>query len=244
MDLVIPISAKRCALTLGLIVGVLVALSVGTSVLSFAPITDPFLGKARDTVVRLLWLDGEANIPTWYSASLLLLCAFLLAIIAWAHRQRDTVYDVRWLILAVVFVLLSLDETAQLHELAIVPLRDRFHPTGFLYYAWIVPAGICAAAFALAYVSFLARLPRRTARLICLSGALYVGGAIGMEALSGELASLHGEHNLGYHAIITVEELLEMVGLVVFIYTLLDYIGRQFPALRLRVTVSSAPEQP
>ena len=65
-----------------------------------------------------------------------------------------------------------------------------------------------------------------------------------MEALSGELASLHGEHNLGYHAIITVEELLEMVGLVVFIYTMLDYIGRQFPALRLRVTVSSAPEQP
>jgi hypothetical protein len=244
MDTVIPISAKRSAFALTLIVGALVALSVGASALSFAPIHDPLLSKVRDTLVRLFWLDGEANVPTWYSASLLLLCASLLAIIAGAHRQRDTVYDIRWLILAVVFLLLSLDETAQLHELAIAPLRERFHTTGFLYYAWIVPAGICSGLFALAYLGFLAKLPVQTARLMVLAGALYVGGALGVESLSAKQASLHGEHTIAYHAIITVEELLEMSGLVVFIYALLDYIGRQFPALQLRVSVSSAPEQP
>ena len=244
MDTVIPISAKRSAFTLALVMGVLVALSVAGTALSFAPIHDPFLSKVRDTLVRLFSLDGEANFPTWYSASLLLLCAFLLAMIAYARRQRDTVHDSRWLILAVVFLLLSLDETAQLHELAIAPLRERFHPTGFLYYAWIVPAGICAGIFALAYLSFLAKLPVQTARLMVLAGALYVGGAIGVESLSAKQASLHGEHNIAYHAIITVEELLEMAGLVVFIYALLDYIGRQFPALQLRVSVGSAPEQP
>lgn len=244
MDTVIALSARRSAFTLTLILGVLVVLSVAASALSFAPIHDPLLSKVRDTWVRLFWLDGEANVPTWYSASLLLLCASLLAIIAGAHRQRDTVNDIRWLILAVVFLLLSLDETAQLHELAIAPLRERFHPTGFLYFAWIVPAGICAGLFALAYLGFLARLPAQTARLMVLAGALYVGGAIGLESLSGEQASLHGEHTIAYHAITTVEELLEMAGLVVFIYALLDYIGRQFPALHVRVSVSSAPEQP
>jgi hypothetical protein len=140
--------------------------------------------------------------------------------------------------------LLSLDETAQLHELSIAPLRERFHTTGFLYYAWIVPAGICVGIFASAYVGFLAKLPRPTARLIVLAGVLYVGGALGVESVSGKQASLYGEYSAGYHAIITIEELLEMSGLIVFIYALLDYMGRQFPALQLRVSVSSTPEQP
>jgi hypothetical protein len=242
MHIVIPTSAKRVAVTLSLIVVVLVAMSVGASFLSFAQVDDPLLSKIRDTAVRLLWLDGEANIPTWYSASLLLLCASLLGIIACAHRHRDRVHGVRWVILALVFGLLSLDEMAQLHELSIAPLRERFHTTRFLYYAWVIPAGVSVGIFALAYLSFLARLPGKTARLILLAGALYVGGAIGVEALSGAQSFLHGEHNVGYHAIITLEELLEMTGLVVFIYALLDYIGHQFTTLQFRVSVRSARE--
>jgi hypothetical protein len=69
-----------------------------------------------------------------------------------------------------------------------------------------------------------------------MAGALFVGGALGVEAVSGKHASLHGEQNLTYHLIITIEELLEMAGLVVFVYALLDYIGRQFANVGFHVT--------
>jgi hypothetical protein len=235
MDIAILVSAKRCAIALGLVTGLIVAASVGASFLSFVPIHDPLLAHLRDTAVRLTWLDQECNVPSWYSASLLLGCAVLLAIIAAAHRQQRDGNPGRWLILSLIFLLLSLDETAQLHELSITPLRQGFHATGFFYYPWIILGGIAVTLFVVSYLSFLARLPQRTRRLFILAGALFVGGALGVEAISGEQASLHGEHNATYHAITTVEESLEMAGVVVFIYALLDYISRQFTSLRVHV---------
>jgi uncharacterized protein DUF6064 len=235
MDVAIPVSAKRCALALGLIVVALVAASLGATLLSFQAIDDPFLREVRESVIRLVWVDEEGNIPAWYSASLFLLCSFLLATIASAERQRQSRHSVGWLILSLVFVYLSLDESAQLHELSIPPLRDLFNPTGLLYYPWIVPAGICAALFALGYWRFLSRLPARTRWLFLLAGGVFVAGALGIEALSGKQAVLHGKENLTYHLIITVEELFEMAGLIVFIYALLDYISRQFTKLSFEV---------
>jgi hypothetical protein len=238
MDIELQVSPKRWTAALGLVVALLVAASVGASYLSFVSIDNPVLSHVRDTVVRLTWVDEECNIPSWYSASLLLLCSLLLGIIAAAQRQRRDGYFGHWLALALIFLLLSLDETAQLHELSIAPLRDRFHATGLLYYAWIVPAGVGVALFGLSYLRFLAALPARSRRLFLVAGAIYVGGALGVEALSGAQASRHGEHNPIYHAIVTVEESLEMVGLVVFIYALLDYLSRQFTTVRLHVASS------
>jgi hypothetical protein len=235
MDVTIPVSAKRCAVALSLIVAVLVAGSLGASSLSFVAIDDPFLGEVRESVVRLAWVDEEGNIPAWYSASLLLLCSLLLAAIACAQRQRRDRNVVYWLVLSLIFAFLSLDETAQLHELSIRPLQDMFGATGFLHYAWIIPAGLCVVLFVLAYLSFLAKLPARTRRLFLVAGAAFVGGAIGVEAISGKHASLHGEDNLTYHLIITLEELFEMSGLVLFIYALLDYISRQFTKVSFQV---------
>lgn len=236
MDVAIPVSAKRCGLALGFIVVALMAASLGATLLSFQVIDDPFLREVKESVIRLAWVDEEGNIPAWYSASLFLLCSFLLATTAAAERQRQSRYAVGWLILSLVFVYLSLDESAQLHELSIPPLRHLFNPTGALYYPWIVPAGICVALLLLGYWKFLTRLPARTRWLFLVAGAVFVGGAIGVEAVSGKHASLHGEENLTYHLIITVEELFEMSGLVLFIYALLDYISRQFPKLGFEVS--------
>jgi hypothetical protein len=118
-----------------------------------------------------------------------------------------------------------------LHELSIAPIRSAFGTTGLLYYGWIVPAGICVALLVLSYRRFLRSLPSRTRHLFLLAGAIFVGGAIGIEAVSGLHASVHGEESLIYHLIITVEELLEMSGVVLFIYALMDYMGRQIGRL-------------
>lgn len=235
MDVSIPVSAKRCAAVLSLIVAVVVITSLGAGLLSFVPIRDPFLNEVKESVVRLAWVDGEGNIPAWYSASLLIFCSLLLAAITAAEKSHGGRYIAHWLFLSLIFVFLSLDESAQLHELSIAPLRELFGATGFLHYTWIVPAGICVALLVIAYLGFLAKLPARTRRLFLMAGAVYVGGAMGVEAVSGKHASVHGRHNLTYHLIITVEELLEMAGAVLFIYALLDYVGRRFPKLGFEV---------
>jgi hypothetical protein len=179
----------------------------------------------------LAWVDGEGNIPTWYSAALLLISCLLLFAIARVHRHNGLGFVRHWLILSLVFLYLSLDETSQLHELSIPPIRSAFGTTGLLYYGWIVPAGICVALLVLSYRRFLRNLPTRTRNLFLLAGAVFVGGAIGIEAVSGLHASVHGEESLSYHLIITVEELLEMSGVVLFIYALMDYMGHQMSRL-------------
>lgn len=235
MDLAISVSARRCALGLALIVALIVVASVGASFLSFAQISDPFLREVRESIVRLLWLDGEGNIPAWYSAVLLFLCALLLGAITIAHHYQADGKLSGWLFLTLIFLFLSLDEIAQFHELSIAPLRTRFELTGFFHYAWIVPATLAVVLFFLAYARFIVRLPSRTRQLFLLAGAVYIAGALGVEAISGKQASLHGEQNLTYHAIITVEELFEMAGITLFLYALLDYIGRQFTGLTFHI---------
>jgi hypothetical protein len=236
MNVVIPLSPKQCALVLAFITTLLVVASLGATLLSFTAVADPFLREVRESVIRLAWLDGEGNLPAWYSACLLLLCSILLTAIASAERQRQSRYAVGWLVLALIFLFLSLDETAQLHELSIAPLQDTFSASGFLLYAWIVPAGICVALFVLGYWRFLVNLPPRTRRLFLLAGALFVGGALAVESVSGQEVSLHGEQTLTYHLIVTLEESFEMGGIVLFIYALLDYIGDQFTTVSFHVT--------
>jgi hypothetical protein len=239
MDLAIQVPAKRCALALSLIVLLLVAASLGASYLALVPVANPFLLKARESVIRLVWLDGECNIPSWFSSCLLFIASQLLALITLAHRRDRSVS--RWLLLSLIFLFLSLDETAQLHELSIAPLRDTFHTSGLLRYPWIIPGGIAVAILGVSYLRFLGNLPRNTRRLFVAAAVIYVGGAVGLEALSGRQSSLHGEHNLAYHLIITAEELLEMTGVVVFIYALLDYISHQLGTVRLQVARQPDP---
>jgi hypothetical protein len=224
----ISVSPGSCAALLGWMAAGVVVLSLGASFLSFVTFGDPLLDHMRASIVRLTWVDGEANIPSWFSTSLLLTAALLLATIAAAEGRLEGERAARWAILSLIFLFLSIDETVQLHELSIVPLRDKIGATGFLYYAWVLPAGVCVCVFVLAYLRFLAQLPARTRRLLLSAGAVYVGGALGFESLSGWQAALYGEHNPRYHLIITLEELCEMSGIVLFIYTLLEYLGGRF----------------
>ena len=67
----------------------------------------------------------------------------------------------------------------------------------------------------------------KTRRLFFLSGLLFVGGAIGLEMLEGYVFKLYGTAGHIYiDMLCCAEELLEMVGVTVFIYALLDYLSK------------------
>ncbi|UCG86458.1 MAG: hypothetical protein JSW71_21595 [Gemmatimonadota bacterium] len=186
--------------------------------------------------VPLFYLDGENNIPTYFSTMLLFVSALLLAIIAWSKKKQDDAYALHWVILSAVFLLMSLDEGASLHDVVITPLRELLNITrGPLYFAWIIPGMALIVAFAVFYYRFLFSLPRRTRLLFSIAAILYVTGALGTEMVGGHHAALYGMENFGYTMLVSVEETLEMIGLIVFIYALLEQVKRNLGGIRIRI---------
>jgi hypothetical protein len=182
--------------------------------------------------VPLFDLNGERNVPAWFSSSMLLLCALLLAAVA--HSEGGGRDVLRWRALSAIFLLMSVDEAVQVHEQTIGPLRSVFGAGGIFHYAWSIAGLAFVLAFAAAYLPFVARLNASTRRLFVVSGGLYVGGALGMEFVQGWHDGLYGMD--GTTALLTtVEEVLEMSGLVVFVYALLSRLGSHGSVVRFCV---------
>ena len=72
-----------------------------------------------------------------------------------------------------------------------------------------------------------------------MAGVLFLSGAIGLELIGGSYFAAHGELNMSYVLIVTVEETLEMVGAAVLLYGLLAYIPVVSPDAVYRVRVTA-----
>ena len=181
-------------------------------------------------LVRLFALDEEGNVPTWYSSVTLLCCSALLGLIAAAHGRDDRWWR-HWAGLALVFLYLSMDEAASIHELSIEPLHDLLGVGGLLRWAWVVPGMLFLAVLAAAYLKFVSALRRPTRRLFCTAAALFVGGALVVEMLSGWWFDQYGNRNMGFVLLWTTEEALEMTGVAVFIFALLRHVRDEVGAI-------------
>lgn len=183
--------------------------------------------------VPAFYVDYESTVPTWYSSLALGVAAGLMFLIAAAmFRTRDR-WRIHWATLASLMLVLSIDEIAMFHELPIDPLRESFGAGGLLYYTWVVPGLALVVIVSGLYLSFFFHLPRRTKALFALAAATFVTGAIGVEMLSGWQADQFGEENLTYSLIITVEEFLEMIGVVILIRALLEHVQDQLGGLQI-----------
>lgn len=167
-------------------------------------------------------LDEENSVPAYFSALLLMFVSLVCGSIALqAKKGKMGLY---WGGLAFLFLLLSFDEASSFHELLIMPLREAYGFDGWLYFAWILPGVLFALLFGISYLHFLLQLPRRIALLFVVAGFLYVGGAVGVEALGGKYAALYQSYtDWNYMLLVLVEEALEMFGISLFIYALLCY---------------------
>ncbi|MEG4343385.1 hypothetical protein QUB70_08850 [Microcoleus sp. A003_D6] len=192
---------------------------------------------SRDYFVKAFNVDAERNIPTLYSFLALLFSSLLLGAIAYAKNLDSCRYKQHWKILSFIFLYLSIDEAGQLHEKLIDPTRSLLNATGFLYFTWIVPFGFLVAIFLLSYTKFLLHLPVSTRKLFVAASALYIGGAIGMEIPGGYLASTTGKESVPYLIVATIEESLEMLGIVVFIHALISYIKTYLGGVSLNIYI-------
>lgn len=164
----------------------------------------------------------ENNVPTWYASITLFLCSSLLSIIAIEKRAESDSYWLHWVILSFIFICISIDEMASLHNLFGKVLN--LNTEGIFFFSWVVIGIPLVIILMLVYYRFLFHLPHNILRLFLLSGSLFVGGALGMELFDGWYASRHGTENITYWLLTSIEETLEMTGIAVFIYSLLAYI--------------------
>lgn len=184
--------------------------------------------------VRLFDLDTENNIPSLFSVGLLFVCFILLGVIAiYKYQQRDRFRD-HWKWLSFIFLGLSIDEGVSVHEELIIPLRNALGASGFLYFSWVIPAFFFVLLLGITYLKFVLALPNQIRNLLVVSGALYLSGTIGIELIGGAIASVIGQDNLYFALAADCEEILELTGILLFIYTLLKYIQLNMYSIQLR----------
>lgn len=236
----ITIAPKRVAVLLACVVVSLLLASLAVNFSSYVLGYGRLLG-----LVKLFNVDAEANIPTWYASVSLLVCSGLLAAIAQIQAHDATPKASDWRTLSGIFLFLSIDEFASIHELLIDPVRDTLGATGIFYFAWVIPYSIVVVLLGIRFLKFLTQLPAQTQRAFILAGALFVGGALGMEMIDGLYASVYGKANFTYAALTNLEEFLEMLGIVVFIHSLLVYLKRYSnEVLQIRISNHSVQALP
>ncbi|MCH8175470.1 MAG: hypothetical protein IIC59_09845 [Proteobacteria bacterium] len=216
---------ERVALTLVAILALLIVVHVLAMQANF----NPALGL-KERFGFHYWqlaffdLDEEESFGTWFNSGLLLVAAVLLIQQARILRAQGAAWQRWWLILGIGFCVLSMDEIAGMHEWVNSMLGDT---------PWTVIGAPIFALVGLAYIPFLWHHRWRTGLLFLLAGAIYGGGAVGVEHFTdSEVNSLH------YNMWTALEEGMEMLGVIVLIYTLLDHLrGTRSQRLRIEVGV-------
>lgn len=233
LDTELTLTPRSVTRTLGIVAAALVVIS--TLVLVATSMAGRHPHEVR--LAQWFYVDGERNLPTAFSTLLLLTAAVLLALITVLERRRTREGTLHWAVLSAGFALMGVDEAWSFHERLNEPVRALLGGRGQLgiyYYAWVAPAIVFVALLALLFARFLWRLPAATRNAFLIAAALYLGGAIGVELIEGSYDEVHGDRNLASGLIATLQETLEMAGVIVFIRALLVYVDQRHGALRLR----------
>lgn len=217
-----------------LLVGVTVAIAALNVAMGLAQLVEA--PQSVVAVFAAVDVDLESSIPTWFSITLMLTCAGALALVAGRARRSAERGARHWAGLAVIFVVLSIDEQVALHERAIVPVRELLGASGAFYQAWVIPALVLLIVLAVIYLPFLARLPAALRRRMLLAACLFVGGAVGLEMVGGWLLVRYGA-GPQTGVVVILEEVLELLGLIVLLRAVLLHL--RGPNDRLEVRTST-----
>ena len=192
-------------------------------------------------VVRYFDLNQEDNFPSYFSTFILAFAALLLFVIYGHQRKNKAKNATYWLVLGLIFVFLSTDECIQIHE----EIGKIIHPkvtndlSGFLYWSWVIPYAFFVLAVVIYFLRFVLALPIFTRNLVFISGFIYVAGAMGFELIEGYFFKKYGLDHIYNRICYFIEENMEMIGVAIFIYALLDHMA----SLKVRVNFIESKQQ-
>ncbi|HQY86672.1 MAG TPA: hypothetical protein PLP26_03685 [Ilumatobacteraceae bacterium] len=179
-------------------------------------------------------LGSDSTVPTYFSAALLCVAAVLLRVVARSETKPGS--RRAWLLLAILFLAMAIDEVARLHEW--LGEATEIDSSGFFYHPWVYFGIAAVVAVGVVYLPFVLRLPPRLRFLVILSAAIFVAGGLGMEMMNADLESSvdaetaerwaeFGTDSFRYALQTAAGEALEMVGVAVLVYALLDELRRR-----------------
>lgn len=195
---------------------------------------------------RMFSLDREMALPAWFSSLLMSANGGLLLVLAYTRRAKRQGNVLAWTTMALVFLALSIDESVAIHEVLPDRVREWLGPyaTGLLYYAWYLPVLAVMLVLVWFWVPAWWRLPRKTRWGFAGGIAVFLGGAVVVEAIMGHFMHANGlEDPPLQHApwsirlLIVAEELVELLGMTIVACTLLAHLAPQW-----RVAVVDGPE--
>ncbi|MFF9900045.1 hypothetical protein [Streptomyces longispororuber] len=191
-------------------------------------------------VRRFVNVDLEANLATWWNSTLLLAVAGMALIAALLSGRDARPGRLSWLGLAGAVALLSVDETASLHERLGEAGKSWKEWAGVALptHAWVLPGAVLAVVGTACAVLWARKLPRDLRNGLLRALAVYLAGALLTEAFNGW--ALENGHSTTLMLGTLVEEGLEMSACLVALAVLGRYVVlRHDPAtghavLRLR----------
>lgn len=168
-------------------------------------------------------LDAEGNIPSFFSALLLFFSGILFLIISVYKRTAKDAFSQQWSLLAFIFMYMAVDEATEIHGLVMRPLNDLYNFSGVFHFSWVI-VGIALLLFVAAYFArFFFSLTNTFRARFMAAAIVYICGLIGIEMVGGAYAEMYGEANITYELLTTLEESLEMAGMILLIRALLLY---------------------
>ena len=181
--------------------------------------------------VRLIDLDYEGNIPTLFSSLLFLINGGLLWLVYTGVKHSQQLYPRYWLGLAVIFIFLGFDEGSRMHEQVGDFLENFVQADGYLYFPWVIAYCTAFMLAVILYFRFYLSLDRALQIRLFLCAAVFLSGAVGVEILSAQQADTLGTSSLSYSILYTIEESLEMAGLILLVDTLLRKLRQDYGSL-------------
>ena len=159
----------------------------------------------------LVYADREGNAWSWYAATVLALLAVAFALgtaATWGLGGPWRAYAA----LAVLATAMSMDEAAALHE-----RLARFAGGVDRPFTWVFPGALLALLVGVVVLRIARVLPRRLRTTLVVAGTVFLLGALGVESVAGRLVGGAvddevAKATLAYHALVVLEEGLELTG--------------------------------
>ena len=124
-----------------------------------------------------------------------------------------------------------------IHEKLGNPVRWALGTSGFFTFAWIIPYGIAVMLASIYVIPIIWRIEKKIRFWFLLSAVTFITGAIGMEMLEGWQSDKPDfQRDLLYNLFITIEEFLEMTGLVMLTYALLSLLQQTYGGFLIHIS--------
>lgn len=218
---ILSFSGKKFVVILGLFNIILTVLSLAGQLLKYLTDYEEAFG-----LIPLVYMGKALSIPTIFTVLLVFIITITLIVINSAKFHWKDKFRWHWLGLTCLFSFFTLDKGSAIHTYLFKQFRGfmrNFYPS-FPNQKWITTIIFIAIIVIFLYLKFIFALPNRIKKLSLFSLSLYYLGFLFINRFAFDYQVIYSTKTLVYSFYITIGKMFENFGLILCIYTLLDYL--------------------